>query len=179
MLHTLAVAMFVFSGVTRTANQAPADTAHCIEAARFLRADVRIHLVIEPDTIDDWRTHKRVSGCKITSAGTTNVGVQAEALRFYERLRAAKWTRTPNPVDSPNEASLRFRWEQSDCLFNFNGEPLLNTEAERVVNEALRLQIGEQRFQMYVMCMPAMPAAIDSGRYNMPNKPSRLTRIRS
>ena len=117
--------------------------------------------IVETDTIDDWRTHKHVPGCRITSAGTRSGTVQAEALKFYERLRAAKWTRTPNPIDSPNEASLRFRWEKTDCLFNVNALALLNTDAELAVNGALKVGAGDTVYQVYVTCMPAMPAAPD------------------
>jgi hypothetical protein len=158
VLQLLATALLTLGSAT----VAPADTSNCVEAARFLRADPRIHAIVETDTIDDWRTHKHVPGCRITSAGATGIGVQAEALKFFERLRAAKWTRTPDPIDSPNEASLRFRWEKSDCLFNFGGDPLLNTDAETIVNDQLKLRAGDKRFQVYVMCMPAMPA---SGEY--------------
>ena len=114
---------------------------------------------VEVDTIDDWRTHQRVAGCRITAAGGTALGVNKEAVHFYERLRAAKWVRTPDPRDSPNEGSLRFRWEQADCLFNSNAEALLGTDAEQRVNDQLQLPTGQTRYQIFVMCMPAMPAA--------------------
>ena len=113
---------------------------------------------VEVDTIDDWRTQKRVPGCRITAAGGTEIGVGREAVRFYELLRAAKWVRTPEPRDSPNEGSLRFRWEQADCLFNINAEALLGTDAEQRVNDKLKVPAGQTRYQMFVMCMPAMPA---------------------
>lgn len=148
--------------VTRT-HAAAADTTHCLAAAAFLRTIVHAIAAVEPDTIDDWRTHERVSGCRITSAGASDIGVDKEAVRFYERLRAAKWTRTPNPVDSPNEGSLRFRWEKSDCLFNVNRQPMLGTGAESSVNARLKLKAGETSYQVFVMCMPAMPADTSRG----------------
>lgn len=114
--------------------------------------------VVEVDTIDDWRTGKRVAGCRITAAGATEIGVQKEAVHFYERVRASSWARTPDPRDAPNEASLRFRLEQSDCLFNINAQPLLGTKAERVVNRALALRPGATRYQLLALCMPAMAA---------------------
>lgn len=113
---------------------------------------------IETDTINDWRTGKRVGGCRITAAGGTDIGVGKEAARLYERLRAASWTRTPDPRDAPNEASLRYRLGSSDCLFNVNAEALLYTDAEGRVNEALVLKTGHTRYQVFVMCLPAMPA---------------------
>ena len=136
-----------------------ADTSHCEVAARFLRDERHMVVEVEIDTIDDWRTQKRVPGCRITAAGGTELGVGPEAVRFYELLRAAKWVRTPEPRDSPNEGSLRFRWEQADCLFNINAEALLGTDAEARVNDRLRLPAGQTRYQMFVMCMPAMAAA--------------------
>ncbi len=145
--------------VALSVSAAPADSTHCVDAARFLRTTQHMVAVIERDTIDDWRTKRKVLGCRITAAGGTDVGVQQEAVRFYERLRAAQWVRTPDPRDSPNEGSLRFRWAQSDCLFNINREGLLGTEAEGLVNERLVLKAGETRYQMFVMCMPAMAAA--------------------
>ncbi|WP_309671261.1 hypothetical protein [Gemmatimonas sp.] len=136
-----------------------ADTAPCAVAARFLRDERHMIAEVEVDTIDDWRTRKKVPGCRITAAGGTEIGVGREAVRFYELLRAAKWVRTPEPRDSPNEGSLRFRWEQADCLFNINAEALLGTDAEQRVNDTLQVPAGQTRYQIFVMCMPAMPPA--------------------
>ncbi len=136
-----------------------ADTSHCAAAARFLRDERHMLAEIEVDTIDDWRTNKKVAGCRITAAGGTALGVNKEAVHFYELLRAATWVRTPEPRDSPNEGSLRFRWAQADCLFNINAEALLGTDAEHRVNDRLQVPVGQTRYQIFVMCMPAMPAA--------------------
>ena len=140
------------------ATPATADTSHCIAAAQFLRAAVHMPAVVEPDTLDDWRTGKRTPGCRITAAGATDIGVNKEAVRFYERVRAAGWTRTPDPIDMPNEGALRFRWKTADCLFHVNREPLLNTMAEAKVNNALKLGPGETSYQIFVVCVPAAPA---------------------
>lgn len=138
---------------------APVDSTHCVAAAQFLRTERHMVAEIGADTLDDWRTRKRIITCRITAVGGTALGVQKEAVHFYEVLRAAKWVRTPDPRDSPNEGSLRFRWQQSDCLFNINREALLGTDAEQRVNDKLVLKPGEERYQMYVVCTPAMPAA--------------------
>ena len=138
---------------------APSDTVSCVAAVRFLRTDRQMIAEVERDTIDDWRTQRRVAGCRITAAGGTAIGVNREAVLLYERVRAVGWVRTPDPRDSPNEGSLRFRWEQADCLFNINAEALLGTDAESRVNERLRLPEGQTRYQVFVMCLPAMPAA--------------------
>ena len=137
---------------------APVDSTHCVAAARFLRTERHMVAEIGADTLDDWRTRKRLITCRITAAGGTTLGVQKEAVHFYEVLRAAKWVRTPDPRDSPNEGSLRYRWQQSDCRFNINAEALLGTDAENRVNEKLALKSGETRYQMYVVCTPAMPS---------------------
>lgn len=135
------------------------DSTHCMAAAQFLREQQHMITAIDPDTIDDWRSRTRVVSCRITAAGGTDIGVQGEAVRLYERLRAAKWVRTPDPRDSPNEGSLRFRWNASDCLFNVNREALLGTDAEGQVNERLVLKPGDTRYQVFVMCLPVLPAA--------------------
>lgn len=140
------------------ATSAPVDSTHCVAAARFLRDDRRMVAEIESDTISDWRTGTRIAGCRITAAGATDIGVAKEAARLYDQMRAAGWTRTPDPRDAPNEASLRFRWQQSDCLFNVNADALLLTDAESRVNETLVVSPGQTRYQVFVMCLPAMPA---------------------
>lgn len=134
------------------------DSTHCVAAAAFLRGVPQMVAEIEADTIKDWRSGQEVVGCRITAVGGTAIGVNREAVRFYERVRAAGWTRTPNPRDAPNEASLRFRWEQSDCLFNVNREAMLFTDAEDRVNEAFLPKPGEQRYHLFVICLPVLPA---------------------
>jgi hypothetical protein len=131
----------------------------CTAAAAFLKTDRQMSAMVEADTIDDWRTRKKVVGCKITAAGGTTRGLQAEAVGFYERIRAVGWTRTPDPRDAPNEGSLRFRQGAVDCLFNVYGNAMLMTDAEDRASEARPLVAGEQRYHVYVMCLPAMPAA--------------------
>lgn len=131
------------------------DTSHCVAAAQFLRNTVHMQALVDRDTLDDWRTGKKTAGCRVTAAGATEIGVNKEAVRFYERVRAAGWVRTPDPIDMPNEGALRFRWERSDCLFHVNRDPLLNTMAEARVNNALKLGPGETSYQIFVVCVPA------------------------
>ncbi len=134
------------------------DSTHCSGAAKFLRDDRKMIAEVEADTIDDWRSGRKVPGCRVTAAGITDIGVQREALRFYESVRSAGWARTPDPRDAPNEAALRFRLHQSDCLFHVNAQALLNTDAEMRVNDALDAGAAQQRYHVFVMCMPIMPA---------------------
>ena len=142
-----------------TVAASPRDTLGCAEAARFVRTDRRMVAELEPDTLDDWRTRKRLVGCRITAAGLSDVTVREEAARFFERLRSAGWVRSPDPMDAPNEASLRFRKSNRDCLFGINAQPLLGTDAEGRVNDAVVPKAGETRYQLLVQCFAAMPAA--------------------
>ena len=137
----------------------PAPQPLCVDAAAFLTTDRTMAVVVEADTLDDWRTRQRLTGCRITAAGGTVRGVQPEAVAFYERVRAVGWVRTPDPYDAPSEASLRFRMGKADCLFNVYGDAMLMTDAEDRVDLARVLAPGEKRYHVYVMCLPVMPAA--------------------
>ncbi len=139
---------------------APMDSTHCVAAAAFLRGEPRMVAEISPDTVDDWRSGQRVATCTITAAGASDIGVNREAIRLYDRVRAAGWVRTPDPRDAPTEASLRFRHERSDCLFNINREAMLFTDAEERVNAALTVKPGETRYQVFVICLPVLPAKV-------------------
>lgn len=135
-----------------------ADTARCAQAGRFMRSLPAVVAILEPDSVDDWRTGRKLAGCRITAAGLTRIGPAGEAVRFYERVRQAGWVRTPDPRDAPNEASLRFRRDGSDCLFNVSAEGLLFTEAEARVIDRVVPGSGEQRYHVLVQCIPALPA---------------------
>jgi len=129
---------------------------YCVEAQRFLVESRGMSAVTEAATIDDWRTGRRIPGCHVTAAAITTRAAQEEAERFFEAIRAAGWTRTPDPKDSPGEASLRFRKGGADCLFSFYARAMLGTEAERSVSRARVPGPGEQRYHFLVMCMPAI-----------------------
>lgn len=133
-------------------------TRYCEGAHRFMTMDRRMAAEVERDTIDDWRTGQKVAGCRITAAGLTREGVQRAAITFYERLRAQGWVRTPDPRDAPNESSLRYRKDGADCLFNVYRDGTLLTEAEGRVADVRVPGPGEERFGIFAMCMPAMPA---------------------
>jgi len=146
--------------VASNPNEAEAqEEIHCREAHRLLVEDVGMAAVTEPDTIDDWRTDQRVPGCRVTAAGLTPNTANTEVGLFYEAVRLAGWTRTPDPQDAPRESSLRFRKEGSDCLFNFYLMGMLGTEAEAIVSEA-RVPTPElDRYYVMALCMPAMESA--------------------
>ena len=141
------------------AGAAAAQVELCEAADRHLTASAGMSTVAEPDTIDDWRTDRRVPGCRITAAGLTRLSLRSEARRFYDVLREAGWIRSPDPQDAPNEASLRFRHEEVDCLFNVYSGGLLNTDAELRVDDERVPGPGELRYNVLVLCMPAAEAA--------------------
>lgn len=133
--------------------------ARCGAAERFLVEQAGMVAVTSADTLDDWRTRQKVPGCRVTAAGRTSRALAAEAAAFYHRLRAAGWIRTPDPRDAPNEASLRFRRDRTDCLFNFYTGTLLGTAAEIEVSNAVEPGYGQTRYNVLVLCIPAMDAA--------------------
>jgi len=136
----------------------------CMEAERFLRDTMQMQALSEPDTIDDWRTQAMVPGCRVTAAGGTTRSSVEVARSFYEVLAQSGWTRSPDPRDAPNEASLRYRRLGADCLFTFYDRMTsLNTEAEFTVSDAVHLEPGEHFFHFLVMCTPAAPAAPRGG----------------
>lgn len=130
----------------------------CDPADRYLTETLGMITRVDPDTLDDWRTHQRLPACRITAAGVRRSSLRVAARMFYDELRAAGWTRTPNPRDSPNESSLRMRHGQVDCLFNVYQGILLGTEAEIAVTNAVAKQPGEEFYNVLVICVPALPA---------------------
>ncbi|MEO7965334.1 MAG: hypothetical protein ABIT38_15610 [Gemmatimonadaceae bacterium] len=143
-----------------SATSITADTGRCLAAEQFLREAQRMTTVIDADTVDDWRTGKRLEGCRVTAAGSSDVDVAQEAARLYVRLRAGGWTRTPDPRDAPTESSLRFRRQGNDCLFNLYQGALLLTESEGRVIAAHEASADERtRYQVFVQCVESLPAA--------------------
>lgn len=132
----------------------------CVEAERFVRNVAGMQALAEPDTIDDWRTQATAPGCRVTAAGATDRTSAEVARHFFERLAASEWTRTPDPRDAPNEASLRYRRLDADCLFSYYDRmSALGTEAEFAVSDAVELVPGQQLFHVLIQCVPAAPAA--------------------
>ena len=131
----------------------------CEAADAHLRDEVGMATIVEPDTIDDWRLDRMIDGCRITAAGLTRRTLRTEAAAFYDGVRSAGWTRTPDPQDAPNEASLRFRLDGSDCLFNVYDGGLLGTDAELSVDDQRVPGPGQRRFNVLVLCTPAEDTA--------------------
>lgn len=134
------------------------DVELCAEAHRHLEEVADMAAITDPDTIDDWRTGGMVPGCRVTAAGVTSHPEERLVVEFYDELRAAGWTRTPDPADAPNEASLRFRKEGADCLFNYYTDGMLFTDSEEEVDNAVVPVPGQNRYNFLVLCMPAMEA---------------------
>lgn len=137
---------------------AAAQVELCAEAERYVR-EVGMQALTEPDTIDDWRTGLMTPGCRVTAAGASGEPTQTVARRFFQALNSSEWRRTPDPRDSPNEASLRYRRFGADCLFSYYDRTLsLGTEAEFAVMDAMPLDPGEELYHLLVRCVPAAPA---------------------
>ena len=154
---TVGLALAAAAALPRSAT---AQVDLCVEAERFLRGEMAMEALAQPDTIDDWRTRERVAGCRVTAAGATSESSVEVARRFFRALDASPWIRTPDPMDAPNEASLRYRRLGSDCLFSYyDHTSALGTEAEFVVSEAVRPAPGQRLFYMLVLCTPEAPAA--------------------
>lgn len=131
----------------------------CDGARASLAAELEMSTVIEPDTLDDWRTRRVVPGCRVTAAGLTTRSSAETARRLFDVLRSAGWTRTPEPMDSPGEASLRFRKSGADCLFSYASGGLLDTAAALRVDSLVVPGAGERRYNVVARCIPAGPAA--------------------
>jgi hypothetical protein len=135
------------------------DLKHCEPVHRFLTEQFAMVAEVGPDTIDDWRTHKIVPGCRVTAAGGSPLGLGHQAGMLYDQLMAAGWTRTPEPRDAPDEAALRLRLAQTDCFFTPYSGIAIGTDAERRVTMAFVPNSEDARYNMLVQCMPALPAA--------------------
>lgn len=160
MPRPASITVLVSMALACLAGESSGQTELCLEAERFMREVMDMTALAEPDTIDDWRTKKMVPGCRVTAAGGTRLSSSAVVEEFYARVEEAGWTRTPDPRDAPNEASLRYRRSGADCLFNFYDQTTtLATEAELVVSDAVPLQPGETLYNFLVLCTPAQPAA--------------------
>lgn len=137
---------------------AAAQLELCAEAERFVR-EVGMQALTEPDTIDDWRTGRVTPGCRVTSAGASPEETRTVARGFFRALEASEWQRTPDPRDSPNEGSLRYRRFGADCLFSYYDlTSSLGTEAEFAVSEAVEMEAGDRLYHILVQCVPVAPA---------------------
>lgn len=160
-LHLMKLAAFT---VFLTPIGAAAQVELCESAERYVREVIGMIAITEPDTIDDWRTQAMVPGCRVTAAAAARRPVRDAARAFYETILDDGWVRTPDPRDAPNEASMRFRKDGADCLFNYYDNSMsLNTDAEMTVTDAVHVGPGEAVYNFLVMCTPAMPAAPRGG----------------
>ena len=135
------------------------DVQRCEPVQRFLTEDFGMVAETERDTMDDWRTHKVLPGCRVTAAGGTQLGMSDTAGLLYDQLLAAGWTRTPDPRDAPNESALRLRLDDTDCFFSVYSRIVIGTAAEMRVNLALTPSSEDARYNVLVQCVPAMEAA--------------------
>ncbi|MDE3003397.1 MAG: hypothetical protein OXU33_02265 [Gemmatimonadota bacterium] len=145
---------------TVTSSPGSGQEALCEGAERFVRETMGMVAIAEADTIDDWRTRRTVHGCRVTAAGASSLPSVEIVRSFYQVIAESDWVRTPDPRDAPNEASLRFRRDGVDCLFNYYDSAMsLNTDAEMMVSDAVYVGRNEKLYNFLVLCMPAAPAA--------------------
>lgn len=135
------------------------EEEYCLDARDYLSGEFGNLVRVDPDTIDDWRTRQMVLGCRVYASEATELDMAATAQRFYDRVMSAGWTRTPNPRDMPNEAAIRLRMDDADCLFHVYNGPLIGTPSEIEVSSSVETQPGEQRYNVLVQCMQATEAA--------------------
>ncbi len=137
------------------------DIKRCEPVQKFLTESFAMVAVTERDTMDDWRTQKKLPGCRVTAAGGTSLGMTDTAELLYDQMMAAGWTRTPDPRDAPAESALRLRWEETDCFFGVYtmATMAIGTETERKVTMAFVPNHQDARYNVFVQCIPAMEAA--------------------
>lgn len=135
------------------------DLRRCDAAYRFLTEEMGMAAEISADTVSDWRTHLSLPGCRITAAGSIADAPEVEqAESFFNTVRAAGWKRTPDPRDMPNESAIRFRLEDTDCFFNRYLGIMIGSAAEMRVNGVYQGRPGDDRFNVLVQCVEALPA---------------------
>lgn len=160
---TMRSCLFVLTAVVTAAVLAPAELSaqqeELCDAAQDVLETSGLTAISEPDTIDDWRSGRILPGCRVTAAGVTARALSEEAAHFYDGVRGSGWERTPTPADAPDEASLRFRLDETDCLFNVYAQALLGTQAERKVALAQLPPPSEERYFILALCTPAVAAA--------------------
>lgn len=131
----------------------------CEPAYRLLTGTLGMAAEISPDTIADWRTHLLLPGCRVTAAGSiADAPEDQQADSFFTAVRAAGWTRTPDPRDMPRESAIRFRMGEVDCFFNRYLGIMIGSPAEMRVNAAYVGPVGADRFNVLVQCVEALPA---------------------
>lgn len=135
------------------------DVQRCEPVRKFLTEEFGMVAEAGPDTIDDWRTHQIVPGCRVTAAGGSAFGMGEQARLLYVQLMAAGWKRTPEPRDAPGESALRLRLGETDCFFTPYSGIAIGTEAEYRVTQRYERRAEDAPFNVLVQCMKAMEAA--------------------
>jgi hypothetical protein len=135
------------------------DTKRCEPVRAFLTDTFGMVAEVGRDTIDDWRTHKVLPGCRVTAAGGAAFGMGEQATLLYRQLLSQGWKRTPEPRDAPDESALRLRQGDTDCFFTPYSGIAIGTEAERRVTQAYKRNGEDAPFNVLVQCVEAMDAA--------------------
>jgi hypothetical protein len=135
------------------------DVKRCEPVQKFLTETFGMVAEVGKDTIDDWRTHKILPGCRVTAAGGAAFGLGQQATLMYRQLMDQGWKRSPEPRDAPDESALRFRQGDTDCFFSPYSGIAIGTEAERRVSQAFKRNPEDAPFYVLVQCVKAMDAA--------------------
>jgi len=116
-------------------------------AERAIALDEVIIDVYSPGPLDDHNPLRQTP---------TLVTDEGEAL--YARLLTVGWKRTPDPRNATNGPALRFRLDETECLFSVYSGMMVGTQAEMRVSAAFKVRPGEERYNLLVQCVSATQA---------------------
>lgn len=133
----------------------------CGEAQSFLSDGFGMVVELEVDSIADPRTNLRLPGCRVTAAGGTSFNLGETASLLFDQLGGEGWSRTPTPRDMDARGARRLRKEGVDCLFWVYQATIetIGPAAQVRVNRAFHPYDREQRYNVLVQCVPALPPA--------------------
>ena len=133
----------------------------CGDAQSFLGDGFGMVVELEVDSIADPRTNLRLPGCRVTAAGGTSFNLGEAAALLFDQLKGEGWTRTPTPRDMEARGARRLRKDGADCLFWVYQATIetIGPAAQVRVNRAFRPYDREQRYNVLVQCVPALPPA--------------------
>lgn len=155
------VAMLWLGGASGVAAQETPGGKLCGDAQAFLNDGFGMVVELEVDSIADPRTNLRLPGCRITAAGGTAFDLGETASLLFDQLSGDGWVRTPTPRDMEARGARRLRKDGSDCLFWVYRATVdtIGSAAQVRVNRAFHPYSQDQRYNVLVQCVPALPPA--------------------
>ena len=135
------------------------EVERCEAVQRLLTEDMGMVAESSPDTVRDWRAKQIRLGCRITAAGSmlrTTARDKGEVL--YARLLTGGWKRQPARRGATNDPAVRFRLDETECLFSVYSGMMVGTQAEMRVSAAFKVRPGEERYNLLVQCVSATQA---------------------